>query len=77
MWLSVPKDFLNGLGWTTSCESVERVGASAAFQGDGLTAHIDCNQEIDLGLTRDPGFGTSESEPLFILIEPPQRGFLK
>ena len=61
MWRSVPTDFLNGLRWTKSCESVERVGASAAFQGDGLTAHIDCNQEIDLGVASDPGFRTSES----------------
>ena len=60
MWRSVPKDFLKGLRWTTSCESVERVGASTAFHGDGLTAHIDCNQEIDLGVTRDPGFVTYE-----------------
>ena len=66
MWRSVPKDFLNGLGWTTSCESVERVGASAAFQGDGLTAHIDCNQEIDLGVASDPGFRTSESLNRFL-----------
>ena len=80
MWFSVPQDFLDGLLWRTFCESVARVGASAACQGDGLTAHIDCDQEIDFGVTRDPGFVTSERLNyflLFILREPTQRGVLK
>ena len=49
-------------------------------KGDGLTAHIDCDQEIDFGVTRDPGFVTSERLNyflLFILREPTQRGVLK
>ena len=52
MLLSVLKDFLNCLRWKRSFESFDCVGASAAYQGDGLMTHNNFDPSVDYWTTR-------------------------